>query len=660
MLSLRDIPIKRKLRLVIVLSMALALLLMAGTVVIHEAVTFRASMKASTSALAEVVASQSTSPLAFNDAEVGRETLSYLDAEPQITAAALYDINGILFATYRPLGAAGSAIPSKPGPLGSMFSRNALVMFQPVMEKGKRLGTIYVRADLREMYERLLFYCVLVLVAGLGAIAAAAWISSALQRRISEPILDLADTARSISERQDYSMRATVHGKDEIGELTEAFNQMVTRLGDTNTALQQAKETAEAANHAKDEFLAILSHELRTPLTPVLATVSMLQEEAGASPALLRELHTIQRNVELEARLIDDLLDLTRITRGKLELHVSIVDMRPLLEHAVQSYLMTHAARKNFKTSVTVEPNAAMHVQGDAPRLTQVLWNLLQNACKFTPEGGSVKVRVFNESAPLDHARAPELVIEISDTGIGIDADQLPRIFTAFEQGERARTRVFGGLGLGLAISLAIAERHGGTLTAASRGRGQGATFTLRLPTVAAPQSAQPESPDGADADADAPAVVGPGPSASVSASTSADSVHQQTSPAARILLVEDHPDTARQIGRLISREGHHVTAAGSVGQALKLASQETFDLLVSDLGLPDGSGHDLMRQLANEHSFAGIALSGYGMEEDVRASLAAGFSLHLTKPIHWPELKKAMDELLEGRRESQARNGGA
>ncbi len=655
MLSLRDTPIKRKLRLVIVLTTALALLLMCLTVMVYEVVTFRASMKATISVLAEVVGSMSTTPLAFNDPEVGKEMLSALDAEPQIIAAALYDTQDQLFATYMPEGKTAAAIPPAPEPLGSMFDSSSLVMFQPVMEKGKRLGTIYVRADLREMYERLLFYSVLVIVAGLGAIAAAAWISSALQRRISEPILDLAATVRSIAERQDYSMRATVHGRDEIGDLTEAFNQMVTRLGDTNTALQQAKNTAEAANHAKDEFLAILSHELRTPLTPVLATVSMLQEEAGTSPALLRELHTIQRNVELEARLIDDLLDLTRITRGKLELHVTTVDMRPLLEHAVQSYLMTHAARKGFKTSVTVEPNAAMHVQGDAPRLTQVLWNLLQNACKFTPEGGSVKVRVFNESAPLDHARAPDLVIEISDTGIGIDADQLPRIFTAFEQGERARTRVFGGLGLGLAISLAIAERHGGTLTAASRGRGQGATFTLRLPTVPAPVEAP------APADADGLATIVPGASASsVSVSTSADSAHQQTSPAARILLVEDHPDTARQIGRLISREGHTVTAANSVGQALKLAAQQTFDLLVSDLGLPDGSGHDLMRQLASEHSFAGIALSGYGMEEDVRASLAAGFSLHLTKPIHWPELKKAMDELLEGRRESQARSGAA
>ncbi|MGV3663777.1 MAG: ATP-binding protein [Prosthecobacter sp.] len=643
MLSLRDTPIKRKLRLVIVLTTSFALLLMAGTVVTYEVVTFRASMQAATSVLAEVVASQSTSALMFNAPDVGRETLNALEAEPQVTAAALYDTKDQLFATYTPEGGDAAAIPLAPEPLGSVFDSASLVMFQPVMENGKRQGTIYVRADLREMYERLLFYAMLVLVAGLGAIAAAAWISSALQQRISGPILDLAATARSISGQQDYSMRATVHGRDEIGELTEAFNQMVTRLGETNTALQQAKETAEGANRAKDEFLAILSHELRTPLTPVLATVSMLQEEAGTSPALLRELHTIQRNVELEARLIDDLLDLTRITRGKLELHVSTLDMRPLLEHAVQSYLITHAARKSFSTSVTVAPNTAMHVLGDAPRLTQVLWNLLQNAVKFTPEGGSVKVHVSNEAAPLDHARAPDLVIEISDTGIGIDAGQVPRIFTAFEQGERARTRVFGGLGLGLAISLAIAERHGGTLTAASRGRGQGATFTLRLPTVAA--AVEPP------ADADAPAAVLPGAATSVTVSTSAAAAHQPESAAARILLVEDHPDTARQIGRLISREGHHVTSAGSVGQALQLAAQQSFDLLVSDLGLPDGSGHDLMRQLANEHSFAGIALSGYGMEEDVRASLAAGFSLHLTKPIHWPELKKAMDELLQGRR---------
>lgn len=755
MLSLRDVPIKRKLMLVIMLTTAFALLLMAGTVVTYEYVTFRKSMTVSTGVLAEVVASMSTSSLAFNNEEDAEEVLAVLAAERQITTAGLYDNNGRLFASFTH-GAKAHIPPATVGPDGSSFQEAALVMVQPVIQKGGvRVGTLYIRADLREMYERILFYVALVLVSGLGAMAVAAGISTVLQRRISGPIVELAATARAVSERQDYSVRATQHGNDEIGDLTDAFNQMLTRVGEANDALvssegrlrlalegsetgtwdwnletgqiwwddymlplygirasqwqgrpedwlalihpedrsfvsqriaevikercdliiayrvsdsngvirhmasrgrvfeddqgravritgvsmdvsqakqneatlQQAKETAEAANRAKDEFLAILSHELRTPLTPVLTTVSMLQSEPGTSPVLLRELETIQRNVELEARLIDDLLDLTRISRGKLELHLAILDLLPLLQHAVQSYLMPQAAKKNQEVTVEVQTTDSTHILGDSPRITQVLWNVLQNACKFTPVGGSIKIRVYNSNAvssSADQPGQPALAVEISDTGIGIEAAHLTRIFTAFEQGERARTRVFGGLGLGLAISLAIAERHGGSLTAASPGSGKGATFTLLLPTILAPA-----------------------PEDSGSAGSPCLTPVRQGAQASRILLVEDHTDTARQLSRLLMREGHEVTIASTLAQARQAAGAAHFDLLVSDLGLPDGSGHDLMRELVASKPVPGIALSGYGMEADVKASLAAGFSLHLTKPIHWPELRDAINDML-------------
>ncbi len=748
MFSLRNAPIKRKLMLVILMTTTFALMLMAGAIVVYESITFRATITSATHVLAQVVGTMSTAPLKSGDREEATEVLNVLSAEPQITAAVIYDREGKSFARFSS-GAADERVPATPQSDSSLFKHSQLEVFREIIDKGEVLGTIYIRADLREMYQRLWTYGGIVLLAGFGSIGLAVAGSTIMQRRISKPIVELADTAQAVSENQDYSVRATKHGEDEIGELTDAFNQMLTRVGEVNAALtgseerlrlalegsetgtwdwdlesgkllwdefmlplygitpeqwqgtqqnwlalihpedrgkvlrriaealelnrdlntgfrvigatgkvrhmatrgrvfhdetgravrmsgvsmdvtvtkqseealQKAKDEAEAANRAKDEFLAILSHELRTPLTPVLTTVAMLQEETPAESDLHHELETIRRNVEVEARLIDDLLDLTRISRGKLELHEVILDLRTLLNHAVCNYLQKQAAQKSLKVVVEIDEKAETSIEADGPRITQVLWNLMQNACKFTPEGGAITIRVYNE--PREDA-LPEVVVEVQDTGIGIAADLLPRIFDAFEQGERSRTRVFGGLGLGLAISQAIAERHGGTLTASSPGRDRGATFTLRLPTCAA----------------NTPAVA--------SESPPAKSTEPKDARTGRILLVEDHADTARQLSRLLTRAGHQVSCAGSVAEAKTQYAPDQFDLLLSDLGLPDGSGHEVMRHIRDlQQTIPGIALSGYGMEEDVKVSLQAGFNRHLTKPVHWPELKAVIEELL-------------
>lgn len=397
--------------------------------------------------------------------------------------------------------------------------------------------------------------------------------------------------------------------------------------------LSRAKEAAEAANQAKDNFLAILSHELRTPLTPVLAAVAMLEDDESISPNILRELEMIRRNIQVEARLIDDLLDVTGIIRGKLELNRQRVDVRPLLEHAMQNYCAGAAAKKNLRVSIRVTASET-HVLADSSRMTQVFWNLLQNACKFTPRSGAIDVLVYNQSGAAGGERAdqsnPDLVVEISDTGIGISPENMPRIFNAFEQGERSRSRVFGGLGLGLAISRAIVELHGGSITAISEGRNKGAKFIIRLQTVEAERAA---------------------PNMAASSGRAGGSAGSPRS--LRVLLVEDHPDTARQLTRLLQRAGHEVTWAGSIREARELiaASSEeqperSFNILISDLGLPDGSGHDLMRDLASHHPMPGIALSGYGMKDDILDSMAAGFSRHITKPVDWQELKIAIQKI--------------
>jgi signal transduction histidine kinase/ActR/RegA family two-component response regulator len=417
------------------------------------------------------------------------------------------------------------------------------------------------------------------------------------------------------------------HGGRTVGAVVMHVD--ITKLRRTEQKLQEARDAAEAANRAKDHFLAMLSHELRTPLAPVLATVSRLQDDPRLR-GLRREMALVRRNVELEARLIDDLLDLTRISQGKLELDRQLVEIGPLLDLAIQICCVEESSAGRVRVETDIAPELPP-VEADGSRLTQVFWNLINNAVKFTPEGGTIRVRARRQEPP--GAERAELEIEIQDTGIGIDPELLPRLFDAFEQGDPGITRRFGGLGLGLAISHAIVDLHGGELSAASAGPGQGSTFTLRLPAVVA-------------AEAEWPAV--PGPAVPVVAPPPAGEAPQR--PLA-ILLVEDHADTAEAMAGLLEVMGHRVTAVATAAEALAAAEPEAdgaprFDLVVSDLGLPDRSGLDLMRELAGRHGLRGIALSGYGMEEDVRQSREAGFDRHLVKPVPLPALEQAIGEV--------------
>jgi signal transduction histidine kinase/ActR/RegA family two-component response regulator len=393
------------------------------------------------------------------------------------------------------------------------------------------------------------------------------------------------------------------------------------RLAADIAARRAAEAELRAANQAKDNFLAALSHELRTPLTPVLAIVSTLEHDENLPAETRGELGMARRNVELEARLIDDLLDLTRIARGKLLLHLRPTDVRSLVWHCADSVVELQEKAIDF----AIEWEAAeVFVSGDRSRLTQVFWNLLKNAAKFTPVGGRVRLRAFNE--PAGSAGRPWLSVECEDNGVGIAPEVLPRLFQAFEQGGAAVTQRFGGLGLGLTVSKAIVDLHGGTISAASAGPGRGARFTVRLPTVSAP------------AGSSAPATQLPRAAA-------AGKLH--------LLLVEDHADTAEILTRRLSRIGHRVTHAGTLQSALDTVAAaqssgngDTFDLVISDLGLPDGSGLDLMRKLSAEHGLRGIAISGYGMESDIQHSAEAGFERHLTKPIDFDHLRRAIDDL--------------
>jgi signal transduction histidine kinase len=372
---------------------------------------------------------------------------------------------------------------------------------------------------------------------------------------------------------------------------------------------RQALETAEAASHAKDQFLAVLSHELRTPLTPALAIAEALEHDQALPDRFRSDLQIIRRNMELEARLIDDLLDLTRIARGKLQLYPGTVDLHALVHH-VLDICRPDADSRGVELDSDLRAESAW-VMGDSGRLHQVVWNLVKNAVKFTPAGGSVTV--------ASQSYGDRLVVQVTDTGLGIDSEVLPTIFDAFEQGKSNAGRGAGGLGLGLTITRALVEAHGGTLNAHSEGHGTGSCFTIDLPALPPEQI---------------PAETATMPMRSVAARH------------LRLLLVEDHEDTARVMSRLLRECNYDVQTASSVKSALERAEREPYDLVISDLGLPDGSGLDLMQELRNRYDLKGIALSGYGMEDDIRRSREAGFVAHLTKPVNFQSLQAAIQQI--------------
>lgn len=380
----------------------------------------------------------------------------------------------------------------------------------------------------------------------------------------------------------------------------------ITERKSAEITLKEAKEAAESASRAKDDFLAALSHELRTPLNPALLLASARERDDQVPADLRKDFATIRNEIEMEACLIDDLLDLTRISHGKLRLEPQPIELHKLL-HASWERLKPEAADKKLEVSINLAPSSPWIV-GDEVRLQQVFWNVMRNAVRFTPPNGNITIRTY---AP-DHGCYR---VEIADSGVGIEASELERIFTPFEQG--ASGHQFGGLGLGLAISRKLINLHGGRITATSNGRNKGAVFTIELPSTTARRNEMMDVP-----------------------STFRRDAIETTN--CRILLVDDHGQTRSTLARLLIQRGHQVATADSMKQALECAETFHFDLLLSDLGLPDGSGHELMQKLRLKRpNFRGIALSGYGMESDVRKSLDAGFEAHLTKPIDIQALEK-------------------
>jgi PAS domain S-box-containing protein len=371
--------------------------------------------------------------------------------------------------------------------------------------------------------------------------------------------------------------------------------------------IAHAEQVMREAGEAKDRFLAMLSHELRAPLASISFALGAIREHGGLPPAVGSSLQMIARSIGIEARLIDELLDVTRIQRGKLHVELEVVDAHAVLDDVVR---MSSGEARTRGIELELDLAApAHHVRADPVRLRQVFWNLVDNAFKHTPRGGRVSLGSVE-------GRAGEVCLFVRDTGEGVPENMTERLFEPFEQGGAPRGGS-GGLGLGLAICRGIIEAHHGRIAASRPENGPGSVFTVVLPTVAAPAVTSSQ-----------PAASQRGPSA-----------------ARRILLVEDNPDNAAAVSEYLGVRGYDVRLADSMQAALRVAT-EGFDVLVSDIGLPDGSGVDLLRKLREERSVAAVALSGYGTKSDVARSRDAGFQRHLTKPVDPEELIDAIERV--------------
>jgi PAS domain S-box-containing protein len=434
----------------------------------------------------------------------------------------------------------------------------------------------------------------------LGTIVGLANHTALLRKDGSEIPID--DSGAPIKE-PDGTIRGVVLVFRDFSERKAAEDKLI----ETNNALQ-------AANHAKDQFLAALSHELRTPLTPVLATLTSWEAGGDLPPQFQADVQMLRRNIELEARLIDDLLDLNRIVKGKLSLSLELVDTHELMQSVITMFRSEINAKQ---LNISVNLNATRHyVKADSARLQQIFANILNNATKFTERRGHISIA----SADGPQGR---VMLTFKDDGIGMTPEVLGRLFQPFEQGSDITNR-YGGLGLGMAISKALVEIHAGEISAASEGQGRGSTFSVNLPSIHAstiklPLTAPPGRP-------------------------------RRDAQGINILLVEDHEDSAEVMSRLLREKGYSVQTCSRVAEAVKIAGERRFNLILSDIGLPDGTGIDLIHQVRQHSSIPAIALTGFGMDQDIERYKAAGFDAHLTKPVNFQKLEMIINQFFSDR----------
>ena len=639
MTPFRDLPIRRKLLLMTLGPSAVGVILAGLGFLAWDVIELRREIRQDVLAQARIVSENSSAAMSFLDARAARENLTVLEIRPRIQFACLYDPAGMLFESFQRSGDAGC--PSRP-PAATALGWSRYDVVEPVVSENNRVGTLYLSRQLSDVVDRLRFGALTMVALLVLAILTASAIARGMQRSIAAPLLDLADTARRISTTRDYALRAVPSSRDETGVVVGAVNDMLDRIAERTAELSKANAELEReieerrrvegertaalarerdANRLKDEFLATLSHELRTPLNAVLGWTRVLRAARVEPATQERALESIERNARAQARLIEDLLEISRIVTGKLRLQVRDTDLAAIVDAAVE-IVQPAAAAKRLQLVAHIDQRPAL-TSGDPDRLQQVIWNLLSNAVKFTPDDGTVAVRLVRENG---------YHLTVQDTGSGIDPRFLPYVFEAFRQADGTASREHGGLGLGLAIAKQLVEAHGGTIQARSEGRNRGATFEVFLPSVVRPSLE--------NIAVDRRVVARP-----------ADRFDPSLLRNVRVLVVDDEEDARVLLQTTLQQYGADVATASSVEEAFAAFEQAQPHVVLSDIGMPHEDGYSLIRRLRARPAAAGgavpaVAVTAYASSGDRAATQAAGYQAHIAKPFEPAEIARLVARL--------------
>jgi signal transduction histidine kinase len=596
-----DLPIRQKLVVVGWMTSLSALIVSCVVFVISAYFIGRANALIGSDILASIIAENLTTSVLFDDRATAGETIRSLRATPTVNLVCVYNANGILIAQLAKTAEHGC--PVSPPPDQRAAAARTLTVVRPIVATDKRAGTLYLESNVVRLTEQLRLQGMAAAVGGLAGLLIATLVAARMHSRIAQPIISLSATAAGISRGGSYAVRATKSSNDEVGRLVDAFNDML-------SGIEKRDEELRAANQMKDEFLAALSHEMRTPMNAIFGWLQILRTSPKGADVADEAIARIERNARVQARLVEDLLDISRIISGKMDLKLVPTDLTQAALASVEA-LRPSAEAKHIDLRAEV-PDTPCMVSADPVRLQQVVGNILSNAVKFTAEKGTILLRV--------ESRANEFRLSVTDSGIGISKEFLPRVFDRFRQADGSITRQYGGLGLGMAIAHDLVKLHGGTLEAESGGPGMGATFTMTLPALLQREGISPASV--------------------ASGTVSLNGL--------RVLVVDDDDDARRVAAEALTGAGARVVSASNGEDAMKeLASQE-FDAFVFDVQMPAIDGFALLklaRQLEWEKGrfTPAVAVTAHAYAADQSQARAAGFQRVVVKPYEFSALKSAI-----------------
>ncbi|HEX8406405.1 MAG TPA: ATP-binding protein [Duganella sp.] len=637
MARLRMASVRDRLIAMALTTTAAALLLCTGAMLVYDLSTFQRSWIDDMQTQAELIALASAPALNFNDAPAARKNLEMLQARPEILAGALYNSGGKLFASYTQSALKTPVFLSAPGALGHEIVNGSLTLYHPIFEHGERIGTVYLEARYR-VGERMASYGSILAGVMLCSLLLAALVASRLQRGITEPLAEVTSAARAVIQRRDFSLRVPGTAPGEIGTLVDAFNAMLAEVEKSASGLlatnrtleremavrQDAERALRLADRRKDEFLATLAHELRNPLAPIRTGLDIMRINPSDVAAGQRARAIMERQLRQMVRLVDDLLDVSRINTGKLTIKRETVDLQQVIHDAVEIARPLFEQQSHVLAAAPLE--RALPIDGDATRLTQILSNLLNNAAKYTTRGGRITLDV-----EVDARVDTQCVrVHVRDNGIGIAPGMRDAVFQMFVQADASLERTTAGLGVGLSLARRLAELHGGSLTVHSMGLGHGSEFVLTLP-LAVPAPPTPEE-RGAVPASPAKATVGSVGRPATSSGTGR-----------RILLADDNVDFVDSMAALLASHGHIVSVAYDGTQALENAPAFAPDFAFLDIGLPGLNGYDLaraLRALPGLRHTELVAVTGWGQQKDREMAKEAGFDAHLVKPVSFEQIE--------------------